>query len=314
MNEALLIAGLRQHELREEAEKSNAQLVREVAERERVSQSLRETKEMLRVHADGLEQTVAERTAQLRASVGELEAFSYSLVHDLRAPIRAIQGFTEMALEMSQPEVGEAAVELLNRVVKAAARMDSLIQDVLSLSQVIRQPIKLEAVDVDLLVRDLVKERPELASPSAEIVIDGPLLPMLGHEATLSQCLTNLLSNAVKFVRPGVVPRVRVWSEVRAVPASCASRIRHEEEACEEKGAKSPMVRLWIEDQGIGIPVEAQKRIFEMFQRLHTASQYEGSGIGLAIVSKGVSRMGGCLGVESEVGKGSRFWLELPKG
>jgi signal transduction histidine kinase len=293
MNEALLLGAIHQHELREEAEKANARLLTEVAERKQVARSLAETKAELRVHADSLENTVTERTTQLRTSLGDLEAFSYSLVHDLRAPIRAIQGFTQMALDMPQGEVGPAAVALLNRVVKAAARMDSLIQDVLSLSQVIRVPITKEAVDVDLLVCELVKERPELSAPRANIKIESPLLPMCGHEAMLSQCVTNLLSNAVKFTRPGEVPVVRVWSE--------------------ELETTPTTVRLWVEDRGIGMSPEAHKVIFEIFQRLHPAAQYEGSGIGLAIVRKAVERMGGSVGVESAPGQGSRFWLELPK-
>jgi signal transduction histidine kinase len=313
MNEALLIGAVRQYELREEVEQANARLLEEVAERNEVAESLRATKAELRVHAESLEQTVAERTAQLSASVGELEAFSYSLVHDLRAPIRAIHGFTEMVLEMPREEIGPGAVELLHRVVKAAVRMDSLIQDVLSLSQVIRLPTKREAVDVDTLVRDLVKERPELAPPRAEITIDGPLLPMRGHEAILSQCLTNLLSNAVKFVRPGELPKVRVWSEERAVAVDCVALASYAGSAPAQPRTEPVVVRLWIEDQGIGITSEAHKTIFEIFQRLHTATLYEGSGIGLAIVRKGMERMGGGVGVESTPGKGSRFWLELPK-
>ena len=297
LNEALLLGALRQHELREEAEKANVQLVKEVAKREEVARSLEEAKEELRGHADSLENVVVERTTQLRASMGELEAFSYSLVHDLRAPIRAIQGFAQMALEMPRDEIGPCALELLNRVVKAAARMDSLIQDVLSLSQLIRLPMKLTTVDVNLLVSDLVKERPELAEPRARITIESPLLPVRAHEATLSQCLTNLLGNAVKFTRPGERPVVRVWSEEIAATATSGA-----------------MVRLWVEDRGIGIHPEAHKVIFEIFQRLHTSAQYEGTGIGLAIVRKAVERMGGQVGVESEVGKGSRFWVELPKG
>lgn len=292
MNEALLISGLREHELRDVAEKSNDRLQVEIAERKRAERALQEAQAQLRAEADTLEQTVAERTAQLRRSVGELEAFSYSLVHDLRAPVRAIRGFTELALEMSSEEVGLSAVELLKRVIKAAARMDSLIQDVLSLSEVIRQPLNIESIDVEALVRALIDERPELSSPQAEIKIESPLLPMLGHEAAFSQCLTNLLSNAVKFVELGVVPRVRVWSE---------------------QLSGSVTVRLWIEDQGIGIAPEARDRIFEIFQRLHTRKEYEGSGIGLAIVRKAIERMGGRVGVESERGAGSRFWLELPK-
>lgn len=122
------------------------------------------------------------------------------------------------------------------------------------------------------------------------------MLPLLAHEATLSQCLTNLLSNAVKFVKPGVVPRVRVWTEERKTPAMNSS------------------VRIWVEDEGIGIAAKDQERVFEIFQRLNGDLHYEGSGIGLSIVRKAAERMGGRCGVESSTDKGSRFWLELPRG
>jgi signal transduction histidine kinase len=158
-------------------------------------------------------------------------------------------------------------------------------------------------VNIDGLVRQLIHERPELSPPRAEIAIERALAAVIGHEATLSQCLTNLLSNAVKFVSPGAVPRVQVWTEEFNGPAGegNASAIR------------PPWVRLWVEDQGIGIAPEAQDRIFEIFQRLHSSMQYEGSGIGLAIVRKGSERMGGRVGVDSAPGKGSRFCLELLK-
>ena len=314
MNEALLISGLREHELREESEKANVRLQFEITERDRAEQALQQAQAKLRAHADTLEQTVAERTTQLRASIGELEAFSYSVAHDLRAPIRAIHGFTQLALEMSREEVGPSAAELLQRVVKAAIRMDSLIQDVLSLSQVIRRPMTIESVDVETLVRTLVEERPELSPPRAEIKIESPLLPMLGHAVTLSQCLTNLLGNAVKFVELGVVPRVRVWSEELAAPAIGGIQASGLAPPLASMPETRPRVRLWVEDHGIGIAPEAHKTIFEIFQRLHHSTQYEGSGIGLAIVRKAIERMGGRVGVESERGKGSRFWLELPSG
>jgi signal transduction histidine kinase len=296
LNEALLLSSLQQHELRAASEKSNASLLEEIAERVRAEAELQLAQTQLLANAEKLEQTVTERTAQLRDSLGELEAFAYSLAHDLRAPVRAIQGFTQIALEMPRGEVAPNAAELLHRVLKAAVRMDSLIQDVLDLSHVIQRPISLSTVDVNTLTIALVEERPELSPPRAEIQIESPLLPVLAHEATLSQCLTNLLSNAVKFVAPKIVPRVRIWSEDR------------------EGSGERRMVRLWIEDQGIGIAPENQERIFEIFQRLHSNSEYEGSGIGLAIVRKAVERMGGQVGVESGTVRGCRFWLELPKG
>lgn len=297
LNEALLLGGLRQHELREAAEKANASLQAEIIERRRVETELHAAQEQLRANADMLELLVVERTAQLRASVGELEAFTYSLAHDLRAPVRAIHGFTQLVLEMPPDQVSPPAAQLLRRVITAAIRMDSLIQDVLALSAVIRRPITLSPLNLDALVRSLVQERPEFSPPRADIIVESPLLQVVGHEALLSQCLANLLGNAVKFVAPGTVPQVRVRTdELHDLAPSQRSR-----------------VRIWVEDQGIGVPVDAQERIFEIFERFHHANQYEGSGIGLAIVRKAVERMGGRVGVESDGKKGSRFWLELPK-
>jgi signal transduction histidine kinase len=151
-------------------------------------------------------------------------------------------------------------------------------------------------LNIDALVQALITERPEFSLPQSDVRVDGPLLRVLAHEGTLSQCLTNLLGNAVKFVEAGNTPRVRVWTENRIA-----------------EGADT-RVRIWVADSGIGIRQEDQPRIFEIFERLNSTQRFEGSGIGLAIVRKAVERMGGKCGVESEPGKGSRFWLELAKG
>lgn|GEM_PF-948093 len=308
MNEALLVAGLRQHELREAAEVTNAQLQIEIAERAEVEAALRDAKARLREQAESLENKVAERTAQLRTSVAELEAFAYSLAHDLRAPVRAIRGFTQLALEIPGSEVGPTAAEFLHRVVKAAVRMDSLIQDVLGLSEIILKPIKMASVDVDALVKTLVQERTDFASGRAEIKVDSPLFPMHGNEASLSQCVSNLMSNALKFVKPGARPYVHIWTD------EVAPWIQEPSASSDQTEPDTPIIRLWIEDHGIGIANDQYERIFQIFQRLHGSSNYEGTGIGLAIVRKAIDRMGGAVGVLSEVGEGSRFWLELPKG
>ncbi|MCI0745145.1 MAG: MASE1 domain-containing protein [Verrucomicrobia subdivision 3 bacterium] len=238
-----------------------------------------------------LEDLVLERTAKLRESIAELEAFSYSLSHDMRAPIRAIQGFSQIALTEFGEKVGPPATDYLKKVISAATRMDRLIQDVLTLSRLSRQEITLASIDVEKLIRDIISERPELQPPRADIEIVSPLPSMRGHMASLTQCVTNLLDNAVKFVSRGVKPRVRVYSEL-----------------------VQQHVRLWIEDNGIGIPPEAQRQLFQMFSRLHSERDYAGTGIGLAIVRKAAERMGGQTGVESEPGRGSRFWLQLPRG
>lgn len=307
VNEALLVAGLRQLELRESAEEAKNQLVREIAERILVESALREAKDELQNEAARLEEKVTERTAQLRSSMEELQAISYSLVHDLRAPIRAIHGFAQLTLEMGGEQVGPAAVEMLTGVVKAAVRMDSLIKDVLALNEVTSRPIQIESIDVDDLVQSVIKEHSELSAERVEIEVARPLLKMRGHEASLSQCINNLLNNAVKFVNFGTKPQLRIWSERRpemgpATDETQASTISN----------GPATVRLWIEDHGIGIAKPDQDKIFQIFQRLHNNAQYEGAGIGLAIVRKAIARMGGSTGVQSTLGKGSSFWLELP--
>jgi len=137
---------------------------------------------------------------------------------------------------------------------------------------------------------------------------------MQGHEAALSQCLTNLLSNAVKFTRRGEVAQVRIWSERRSSPSPSPSGKLDASAARPTPVAPRATVRLWVEDQGIGMAADARVKIFGIFVRLNSSELYEGSGIGLSIVTKAIHRMGGQVGVESELGQGSRFWLELPEG
>ncbi len=268
---------------------SVSDLVAQGIQRKRAERELCHAQAELRDYAENLEQTVAERTARLRESVTELEAFSYSLSHDMRGPLRSIQSFAQLVLEDCGPAVGDAGREYLNRVVTSAQRLDRLISDVLAYSRVSREEIKLEPVNIDKLVRDIIHERRELQEPNAEVEIEGALLPVLGSEASLTQCVTNLLGNAVKFVARGVRAHVRV----RCEPVD-------------------NQVRLWVEDNGIGIEPDWQQRIFDIFQRSHQGCEYEGTGIGLAIVRKAVERMCGQVGVESQPGKGSRFWLQLP--
>jgi signal transduction histidine kinase len=155
---------------------------------------------------------------------------------------------------------------------------------------VARTPVELKWVNLEALTTGILRDYPGLQPPQAEIEIVRPLISVYGHEAFLTQCLSNLLGNAVKFVPPGERPRVRLWTE--PLPTT---------------------VRICVKDNGIGIPAEAQNRIFGIFQRLHSQKTYEGTGIGLAIVKKAAERMGGRIGVESTPGKGSKFWLELPR-
>ena len=274
-----------------DGEKLFTVVLRDVSERVRNEEALQESQGQLSRAKAELEERVQERTLALRETISDLEAFSYSLSHDLRAPLRAIRSLTGIFLEEHGASLNPEGTSLLTRALDAAQRMDGMVQDILAFSRVSREQPQLEPVDPEKLVRELISERLEFQPPRADIRIESPLLSVQGHAALLTQCLANLLGNAVKFVARGTVPFVRIGSEA------------HDE-----------YVRLWIEDNGIGIPAEAQQKVFEIFQRLHSASQYEGSGIGLAIVRKAVERMGGRVGVGSEPGKGSRFYLELRNG
>lgn len=266
-----------------------SKIARDITAQKEAEHALRAVQEKLESHALALEEKVRERTARLQEAVSELEAFSYSLSHDLRAPLRAIQGFTEIVLTDYGDRIPEA-VDHLRRVANAAGRMDRLIQDVLAFARVSRQEIAVQPLDVDALVRDIIADRPELMPPRATVELAGPLLPVVGHDASLTQCLTNLLDNAVKFVPPGVVPHVRVSTE-----------------------ARDDMVRINVVDNGIGIDDASQRRLFTVFQRLANAQGYQGTGVGLAIVRKAAERMNGRVGVESAPGQGSTFWVELPR-
>jgi signal transduction histidine kinase len=205
----------------------------------------------------------------------------------MRAPLRTIHSFSEIILAEAREKLSPNQTELLQKSISAAARLDRLIQDVLAYSRVSREAIEFSTLNVEALLRQIIAERPEFQSPNAEIETQSPLEPVLGHEAYLTQCITNLLDNAVKFMPPGQQPRIRIWSE------------------------PSGDRWFWFEDNGIGIPKEAQSACSNL-SALMTTKPY-GTGIG-GIVHKAIQRMGGALGVESEPGKGSRFWLQLPRG
>jgi PAS domain S-box-containing protein len=265
-----------------------SKIARDISEHKQAEQAIAEANEKLRSHASDLEKQVRERTRTLEKTITELESFSYSLSHDMRAPVRAIESFSEIVLKDYGEKIGPQGSDLLKRSIGAAQRMDQLILDLLAFTRVARMPIRLEPVDTDKLIHGIIQERIEFQPPQAEIKIKTPLPRVTGNETSLTQCITNLLDNAVKFVAHGTKPRVSIRSE-----------------------QNGHGVRLWIEDNGIGIDAAGKKQLFQMFHRIHS-NDYPGTGIGLAIVRKAVERMGGETGVESEPGKGSRFWLQLP--
>ena len=251
----------------------NQNLEREIAERKRA------------------EQEIERRADELGAVNKELEAFSYSVSHDLRAPLRAMQGFAQALNEDFADRLGPVAQDYTRRIVAAACRMDTLIQDLLAYSRLSRAQMLLQPLDLRSVMAQIrAHTEGEFRKALLEVAIPEAFPHVMAHPTTLVQVVTNLLTNAVKFVGSGVRPHVRVWAEER-----------------DEWG------RLWVEDNGIGIAPEHHDRIFRVFERLHGSDTYPGTGIGLAIVAKGMERMGGRAGVESSPGKGSKFWIESSK-
>jgi PAS domain S-box-containing protein len=236
-----------------------------------------------------LEQRVEERTAQLQDANKELEAFSYTVAHDLRAPLRGIQGFAQALVEDYGDRLDETAQEYIQYIFEGTDRMNELVQDLLAYSRLSREQIRLTSVRLTQIVAEAQAQlQSELRDRQAEITVAEDLPSVLGHRPILVQMVVNLLSNGMKFVAAGVRPQIRVWTQ-----------------------EQENWVRLWVEDNGIGIEPQYQEQIFGVFERLHGREAYPGTGIGLAIVRKGAERLGGQAGVESTPGRGSRFWVEL---
>lgn len=237
-----------------------------------------------------LERRVEERTAELRERNVDLDAFSHSVSHDLRAPLRSVRGFAQALLEDRGDALGETGRDLAERIVHAAASMDRLITDLLAHSRLGREEISLSRVPLEEVVREVLDLLgAEIEATGAQVEAVPPLPPVTGNARILTQVLMNLVGNALRFVAPGVVPRVRISAAVL-----------------------DGWVRIAVADNGIGVPEEYRDRIFLPLERLHGMERYPGTGMGLAIVRRGVERMGGRCGVESELGRGSTFWVELP--
>ena len=188
-------------------------------------------------------------------------------------------------------DLDDLGIEYTERLVGSAQYMDRLIQDLLVYSRLSRSQIQLHSIDLSTVI---IKARKalelEIEQSQARIIVANSLGKIWGNETILIQVVSNLISNAIKFVASDTVPQIEIESEIKA-----------------------DMVRLLIKDNGIGIKPEHQKRIFRVFERLHGNESYPGTGIGLAIVQKGITRLSGKVGVESKLGCGSLFWIDLPR-
>ena len=239
-----------------------------------------------------LEELIKARTAQLQSANKELRAFAYSVSHDLRAPLRAIGGFADIIARRHRKSLNEQGQHYFDNIVQASEQMNRLIDDLLAYSRLGRQTVRRQPVPLgDLLaqVTTILTER--VVKTGAQISLPPPdTLPTLDSNWTLlNRVFTNLLDNALLYHRPGAPPRVAV---------SCQT--------------EADRVIISISDNGIGIAPEFHEKIFNIFQRLHSQTDYAGTGIGLATVKKAVELLGGQISVDSAVGEGSTFYVELP--
>ncbi len=263
---------------------ANEELRRDIEQRGRVEEALRRLQE-------SLEEQVKARTAELADTNRELEAFSYSVSHDLRAPLRHVVGFVQLLQKHSWDRLDEPGRRHLQVITQAATRMGQLIDDLLKFSRLGRAAMKLGPVSLSALVEDV---RQELAGQGedheVEWIVDDELPVVQADAALLRIVLTNLLSNAMKYSRTREHPRIEIGS------------------ACDEESRST----IYIRDNGVGFDMQYADRLFGVFQRLHKAEEFEGTGIGLAIVQRIISRHGGAIRAEATIDGGATFYLSLP--
>jgi PAS domain S-box-containing protein len=243
----------------------------------------------LEEYATSLEYKVRERTEELNQRNAELQDFCYSIAHDLRAPLRSIQAMSQVVIEDYETVLDSKGLEHLNRISKAGRQLDQLTIDLLAYTRFTRETITLTTVELEQATDEVLHGMDHtIKLKGGTVIVRKPLPKVWGQNAFIVQIIGNFISNALKFVSPDRPPQVTIWTE-----------------------AKAGRVRINVQDNGIGISSEYLEKIFGLFERLHSPDAFEGTGVGLAIAKKAAQRMSGDVGVSSEVGKGSTFWLEL---
>jgi two-component system, sensor histidine kinase and response regulator len=236
-----------------------------------------------------LNENLKEKNSELNFLNKELESFTYSVSHDLRAPLRAINGYTGMLLEDHSKETSDEVKQLLTSIDKNAKRMEALIESLLSFSKLGKQEINKKDVNVDSLVKSVIEDIKFIEGGEKVSWNISKLPSCYGDYNLLKQVFINLISNAVKYSGKQQKPVIEIGSELTAT--ECI---------------------YYIKDNGIGFDMNYADKLFAVFQRLHKASEFEGTGVGLAIVQKVIARHGGWIRAESEVNKGAKFYFAIP--
>lgn len=240
---------------------------------------------------DELEKRVIERTSQLEAANKELETFTYSVSHDLKAPLRGIDGYSQLLADLYAVDLNEEARKFITTIRSSTQQMNQLIEDLLQYSRLERSQIRNETINFRSLVNSILKiNEDEITSRPISVVVDAPDTWLTVDSNGIQMALRNLIENAIKFTKRVPQPTILIKQE-----ETVASWI------------------LSVKDNGIGFDMKYSQRIFEIFQRLHRAEDYSGTGIGLAMVSKAMHRMNGRVWAESSPGQGATFYLEIPK-
>ncbi len=256
--------------------------------------ALRALQKSLRESNIQLQKEIVERKKSeddLKTARDELEAFAYSVSHDLHAPLRAISGFAEIIARRHRTDLNEEGQHYFENIVQASYNMDRLIKDLLSYSRLGRSAIHHDSVSLDAVLKQVTDNLAgRLHEIDGQLILPDRLPTILGDPTLLNQIFTNLFENAVTYRKPDVPMRVTV--------------------SCEDRGNH---VIVGVTDNGIGIPSEYREKIFDPFRRLHGQEEHPGTGIGLAIVNKSAKMLGGSVWVKSEVGIGSTFYVKLKK-
>lgn len=244
----------------------------------------------IRAYNKELEKRVTERTIQLEEAIKELEAFSYSVSHDLRAPLRAIDGYNEIFIEDYGPLIDDEGKRLLNVISQSSLKMNNLINDLLTFSKAGRIELKHIQIDMKGLVDSVINELIDTTSRDNYTIKINLYENIVGDETLIRQVWINLISNALKFSSKAKYPQIQIGMSIT------------EQE-----------IIYFVADNGAGFNKEYAHKLFKVFQRLHKDEEYEGTGVGLAIVQRIILRHGGKVWAEGEVGKGARFYFSLPR-